>query len=494
MKTKKILLPLVLTVFGLTGCELSNDKPTIIATNHGGNTNTGESVNPNNDNGGDDIINTPQIPEDDVEIVPSKSREELLEAYKPESFRGFDNISQFAYNAYLARAYSREKNRVYNVGTTSYSDSSDYTFDLDENGDGSTDFVGYPIYERNVCTFEHFTYFDFNADDCDFLEENIGLGKIQALIVEDSFFGEIMLVLKHGDNYFACAEVDRSSNTSSFGIYKHYNHFFMCKDLKAKDYKIKVTYEGNYQNHTSITKIKFGNNEFTVIPESVVVDNSRIDITLEEQIDYLNEFRPNSNMPDYCIRYRLPDYEGSDFTCQFLETSNNFWKGLISINNTNTEEINNYIELLRKSGFTNLRYGANEGYTKPYDRNYDLYLMIGKNSTYIDFRVYLIPYMNIESATPENIFPTNLNGLIIPVNYTTQNGRFYLKTIDDYQCIFIYGSDEGEMSVFREDLISAGLSKSSNGYKMETDKGIYEIIIGSIVLVPYQILTIKKIG
>ena len=136
MKSKKILLPLIFTVFSLTGCDIGKGKPTVIFDNDGSHTDIGY--------GGD----KPSSNTHDI-VEPSAKRLEMLELYQPESLRGFENAAQLTYNAYLARQYALYKNRTYEELPVNAPDANQYYFDLDEDGDGEGEVLGYPIYEES---------------------------------------------------------------------------------------------------------------------------------------------------------------------------------------------------------------------------------------------------------------------------------------------------------------------------------------------------------
>ena len=119
MKSKKILLPLIFTVFSLAGCDIGKGKPTVIIDNGGSHADMSC--------GGDiSSSNTHDI------VEPSAERLKMLELYQPESLRGFENAAQLTYNAYLARQYAISKNRTYEEIPVNAPDANQYYFDLDE--------------------------------------------------------------------------------------------------------------------------------------------------------------------------------------------------------------------------------------------------------------------------------------------------------------------------------------------------------------------------
>ena len=502
MKPKKILLPLIFAAFSLSGCDLGGNKSTVIPTNPRDDIKeVNTDVDPVDPAYPDDPVDpvNPVDPVDPVETVVD--RETLLSRYQPESLRGFDNVAQFTFNAYYAHVYANEKHRVYSPDTSYGPDQEEYTFDIDEDGDGVNDFIGYQIHEQQSYSFECFTYFDFDASDCDFIKNKIGLGRIEALVVKDHFFGEIMLILKNGNNYFACAEVSVRDNTLIFGVYKHYNHFFMCKDSKVKDEKIAVTFDGGFYNHTTVSTIKFSEKEFDVISDSVLVDNSSIVVTREEQIDYLNECRRNSVLPSSFIKYRLPEYKGSSFTYRCDSNPQAIdpeCKDLLYIECSNSTDISDYIgQMMNDCGFTYFSYNDEVCFKKAYDMNYDLYLLVWYDPTVIRIKAYLVPYMKISTVQPDYSFPRNVNGLYFPVEYATQNATFYIKTIKEYQYVFIYGTTDSEFESFYNDLVAFGMTPNLNSLyclTFEDGTGIYDINMNNLEVVPYRYIGVKQVG
>ncbi|MBO7614726.1 MAG: hypothetical protein J6T15_03425 [Bacilli bacterium] len=479
MKPKRILLPLVFAALSLSGCDWGENNGSIIITD--------PNYNPN--------INEPSV---DTISKTTEERENFLDSYQPEILRGFDNISQFAFNAYLARQYSISMNRTYEIDESYVPDSKDYTFDIDEDGDGGRDFIGYQISDNSSYTFEDFIYFDFYADDR-FVQEKVGAGRIQALIVRDHFFGEIMLIIKNGDNYFACSEIARDSDTSTFGAYKHYNHFFMCKDTKV-NYRIEVTYEGSFDEHTSIKKIQFYENVYEIVPYSVNVYGGSITVTPQEVLDYIHEVRPNTSMPIQFTRYRLPEYTGNGFTYTVDENP----KGqdpdcsdMFRIDSSVYIDISDYMGLVMNSGFTYFSYGDEICFTRPYDRNYDLYLFAWYDPYVVKIRAYLVPYMNLKSANVSNEMPAEVNGLPILVSYNTQSGKFYFKSFKDYDCVFVSDSNQSEFSTFYSNLTKSGMlpdGELSKHLKVETDYGTYIINMNCLEVVPYYYIIVQRVN
>ena len=489
MKPKRILLPLIFTVFSLSGCDIGKGKSSIVSVNDNGGSHT------NIDNGGDDPISNPH----DI-VEPSNKRLKMLEQYQPESLRGFENAAQLTYNAYLARQYAISKNRTYEEIPVNAPDANQYYFDLDEDNDGDGEVLGYPIYEESSYRFENFTYFDFDVSECDFIEKFVGLGRIHALIVESGIFGETMLVLNNGLKYYACAEIGRTQGVSTFGTYKHLDHFFLCKDFKI-DYKFEVKYDSTFGNHTEIAKISFEEMEFDVVPESTVVYRDYVYSTPEEQMDYLNECRPNSVMPSFFVKYRLPEYKGNGFTYELDENpqaNDPDCLDIMKVNSSKYYDISDYMKaVMNDSGFTYSSYGDEVCLKKAYDRDYDLYLFVYYTPSVMKFRAYLVPFINPETATASYTLPRSVNGLNIPVDYISDNARFYLKTIDKYQCVFIFGTNVSEIEEFYSNLVAAGLLPDielSHYLKAETDYGTYIVDMNNLEVVPYTYITVKRIG
>lgn len=487
MKSKKILLPLIFTVFSLAGCDIGKGKGTITFNNGESHTDIGY--------GGD----KPSSNTHDI-IEPSAKRLKMLELYQPESLRGFENAAQLTYNAYLARQYAISKNRTYDETPVNAPDANQYYFDLDEDYDGEGEVLGYPIYEESSYRFENFTYFDFDVSECDFIEKFVGLGRIHALIVESGIFGETMLVLNNGLKYYACAEIGRTDGASTFGTYKHLDHFFLCKDFK-NDFKFEVKYDSTLGNHTEIKKISFEEMEFDVVPGSTIVYRDCVYSTPEEQMDYLNECRPNSVMPSFFVKYRLPEYNGNGFTYELDENPQVNDPECLDIMNVNSSEylaISDYMKVvMNDSGFTYSSYGDEVCLKKAYDKDYDLYLFVYYTPYVMKFRAYLVPFINPETATASYTLPRSVNGLNIPVDYISDNARFYLKTIDNYQCVFIFGTNVSEIEEFYSNLVAAGLLPDielSHYLKAETDYGTYIVDMNNLEVVPYTYITVKRIG
>lgn len=497
MKPRKLFLSLIFASLGLTACELGGNKPVITPINPGGSTET--PTNP---------VQTPPDDEDDNNFVikPSAERMALIELYKPESLRGIDSLPQLMFDSYNAHMNSIEKNRTFDSNYFYTSNIDQYYIDLDEDGDGENEVYGYPMSEMSSYSFSNYTYFEFDTRNSFFADKKLGGGRISAVILNENIFGENVLILKKGYNYFACCATSGSNNVYLYGAYKHINRFHILKDLKDKT-KIEVTFDKTFGTHKTVLSININGDVFNAIEESVIVKKDSYSIVPEEEINYLNEYYvQNSGAPSDFFRYRLKEYSGESGFVYGYESDpslgNPNRKAKYYIRNTNDLDFTRYINLLESCGFIpsyGFTYSAYHddivGLSKAYDKDYDIYVILTYDAYSIE--VYLVPYINTYTATVYTEFPETINGLNFSYchQFFGTNAKFYKKTIEDFECVFIYDSTETEFNAFLEALVSIGLVPSEESryiFTVESDSEIFTINADNLDIVPYRYVTVHR--
>ena len=144
----------------------------------------------------------------------------------------------------------------------------------------------YPIDIQESYVFSNFIYFSFVSENCEFLEERIGNGNIDALVVETEFFSEKMIVLKNEDKLYSCLLNGARYGGSDGGYYEFSAHKFiegfdLVKDLEAK-YPITVKFG---DSPASLTNISFGGKNaavFNIDTETIINDESAIEVSVNE--------------------------------------------------------------------------------------------------------------------------------------------------------------------------------------------------------------------
>ena len=492
MKPKRIFLSLIFAAFSLTGCHLGNSRPTV-TTNH-----------PPKDNGEDYVDLDERDPIDDMEIIqPSAERKALLELYKPESMRGIDSLPQFMFDSYFAHLNTIEKNRVYDdCDNLNGLDFQKYYIDIDEDGDQINEVIGYPMEEMSRYEFSNFTYFEFDAYNNLFIDSKLEEGRISAIILEENIFGENVLILKHGYSYFACCAYSGSNNVTTYGTYKHIDYFHLVKDSKDKN-EISVSFDKTYGSHKTVESISIGIDQFNVIQQSVRVEKGDYNIVPQEEIDYLNEYYdPTSRAPRDFFKYRLPEYSGESNFYYECEEEPAYYdancKAKFYIQNTNSSDFADYVDLLEYCGFNKTYYLDDAVFSKPYDKDYDVYAIANYDSTTVTIRVYLVPYINTEAATALTEFPNSINGLNFSQSYKyyTSSARFYTKTIENYVCLFIYDTTQREYDLFIQGLVDLGFDpaiESNYIFTVETGSAKFYINAENLEVVPYHYITVQRV-
>ena len=156
-----------------------------------------------------------------------------------------------------------------------------------------SDRLHYPIEIKSKYTFSDFTYFALLTDECPFLEERIGCGDIEGLIVKTDIFDEMMIVLKNEDRYFSCFTNGYSADfhqfTYDFSCHKYLEGFDLVKDDNKKH--IEVTFEeepekrgwdrGDFSEF-NLTKIDFDGVSFQIERENTSRDAEEKEISVNE--------------------------------------------------------------------------------------------------------------------------------------------------------------------------------------------------------------------
>ena len=137
----------------------------------------------------------------------------------------------------------------------------------------------YPIEYSPTYTFSDFTYFRFNADRSNFLDERIKCGEIEGLAAKTNIFDEWILVLKNENNYYSCL-----TNGGTFGYdvkvlrysaHKYIEGFDLIKDLD-QFISLDLTFEPD-QNWQSTDSEPFA----PLIPKTIEIDGKAFQVKEE---------------------------------------------------------------------------------------------------------------------------------------------------------------------------------------------------------------------
>ena len=147
----------------------------------------------------------------------------------------------------------------------------------DENGR-----IHYPIAKQESYIFKNFTYFSFFSENCDFLEERIGNGEVDGLIVETEIFSETMLVLKNDNRYYSCLLNGAHYGGSNGGYYQFSAHkyiegFEIIKDSNKYFLTVELSAFPD-----SLTTITIGKDTFDIKPEYTIYDEGSIEVPVNE--------------------------------------------------------------------------------------------------------------------------------------------------------------------------------------------------------------------
>ena len=227
----------------------------------------------------------------------------------------FNSFNELAYYSYLAYN-SQDK-----VANNALYDSNKLMAPKDEEDDGKLDektrYVDkygrthYAISQDGPFTFSNFLFFEFDTVDSAFLEQRIGNGHIRGVSLSTNIFGEEMLILKNGENYYSCLINGGGSFNhgqkafKEFSAHKTIEGFDVVKDATNKRY-LTLYFGGTEENALHIEElesISIEGYEFSIDPSTVVYDNISVNCTVDELRELL-ELNPDFKQVD--------DYGGTD--------------------------------------------------------------------------------------------------------------------------------------------------------------------------------------
>ena len=227
--------------------------------------------------------------------------------YKP-SLNSFNEVAYYSYYAYQepqanSNALAKRNNLLKFNDAKDEDDRSDY---IDNYGR-----YHYPISLDNPFTFSEFLFFEFDSENCPFLEERIGNGHIHGLAVATNIFNEHMLILKNGDQYYSCLRNGAGAYNfgrpayMEFSSHKTIEGFDVVKDTTNKR-NLTLGFGGQTEGQFYIDQLNYIDIEgmvFSINPETVFFDDITVSCSIEELRERF-DLDPNFQVVD--------DYGGVD--------------------------------------------------------------------------------------------------------------------------------------------------------------------------------------
>ena len=269
-----------------------------------------------------------------------------------------DSFNEFAYYSYLS--YRSESGVVNNTIPSPKKMVMPKNGKDDEESEEPTAYedkygrTHYPIELDDMCTFSNFLFFEFDATNSEFLYQRIGNGHIRGLALNTNIFGEDILILKNGDNYYSCLINGAGSYNHGtkaymeFSAHKTIEGFDVVKDTTNKRY-LTLTFDGDVENeihYNELSSISIESDVFNIDISTVLYDNVTVNCTIDElreqlaldpDFQYVDEYGGNDKLVYDASNPETSTFTLEEFTGEFAVAESKLYLGetkILDLNGT----------------------------------------------------------------------------------------------------------------------------------------------------------------
>lgn len=210
--------------------------------------------------------------------------------YKPK-LDTFNEVAYYAYFAYKQQDTNTKNNKEYTLRSKDIKAESPGTYvELRERFTDNYGREHRPIPLDLQITFSDFIFFEFDAQDSIFLDERVGNGHINGLVIQNSYLEQDMLILKNGEKYYSCLVYGgapyRNGNRAyyQFSAHKSIEGFDYVTDdtnMRLVTLYFSGTNEG-LREYETLSSIDIEGVEYPIDTNTVVYDESSIVCSIGE--------------------------------------------------------------------------------------------------------------------------------------------------------------------------------------------------------------------